>query len=94
VTQVHWAWELDPHGPLPGSYALDAVATVQSRGRAERRFSMFRFRRYAPDALANCLGGLGWEEIGVWPYGGPETPWSLRLFRKGTEPLARTAGHA
>ena len=91
VLEVNFAWELDTHCPLPGSYALDAIATVKARGRADRQCSMFRFRRYAPDKLADCLRSLGWEEIGVWPYGGTEQPSSLRLFRKGPEPREEPA---
>ena len=36
VLSVEFHWNLDTQCPVPGSYALDAVATVQSRGRADR----------------------------------------------------------
>jgi len=85
VRKVDFRWALDPRCPLPGSYALDAVATVQTRAGAPRHFSMYRVRRYAPEPLTACLRGLGWEEIGVWPYGGPQHPASLRLFCQGTQ---------
>ena len=85
MLSVEFHWNLDTQCPVPGSYALDAVATVQSRGRADRQFSLFRFRRYDPSKLAECLSGLGWEEIGVMPYGGADQPASLRLFCKHSD---------
>jgi transcriptional regulator with XRE-family HTH domain len=85
VLSVEFHWNLDTQCPVPGSYALDAVATVQSRGRADRQFSLFRFRRYDPSKLAECLSGLGWDEIGVMPYGGADQPASLRLFCKRSD---------
>ena len=89
VVQVDFHWNLDTHCPLPGSYALDAVAGVQLRSGAERQFSMFRFRRHAPDQVAHCLLGLGWDEIGVMPFGSVDHPSTLRLFCKGTEAAGR-----
>ena len=59
VRAVRFAWELETEGAVPHSYVLSAVATVQSQGRTERRFSTFRFRRYEPDALARTLAGCG-----------------------------------
>ena len=88
VVRVDFHWNLETHCPVPGSYALGAVATVQLHSGAERQFSMFRFRRYAPDQVAECLHDLGWDEIGVMPFGGVHHPSSLRLFCKRTEPSA------
>ena len=88
VVLVDFHWNLDTHCPLPGSYSLDAIATVQLRSCAERQFSMFRFRRYAPDKVAECLLGLGWDEIAVMPFGSTDHPSSLRLFCKRTESFA------
>jgi transcriptional regulator with XRE-family HTH domain len=85
VLSVEFHWNLDTQCPVPGSYALDAVATVQSRGRPDRQFSLFRFRRYEPSRLAECLSNLGWDEIGALPYGGAEQPASLRLFCKRSD---------
>ena len=82
---VDFHWRLDTQCPVPGSYALDAVATVQSRGRAERQFSLFRFRRYEPARLAECLSNLGWDEIGAWAYGTADHPAALRLFCKRSD---------
>ena len=88
VVRVDFHWNLDTHCPLPGSYSLDAIATVQLHSGAERQFSMFRFRRYAPDKVAECLLGLGWDELAVMPFGSADQPSSLRLFCKRTESSA------
>ena len=49
---------------------------------------MFRFTRYDPRKLAECLSALGWEEIGAMPYAGEH---SLRLYRKRAEAASREA---
>jgi hypothetical protein len=79
VERVDFHWDLETHCPVPGSYALHAVATVKSSQRADRRFSLFRLGRYDPAQLAQCLSEIGWEEIGAELYGGEH---SLRLYRK------------
>ena len=79
VEGVDFHWDLKTHCPVPGSYALHAVATVKSSQRADRRFSLFRLGRYHPAQLAQCLSEIGWEEIGAELYGGEH---SLRLYRK------------
>ena len=83
ITNVAFHWALDTHCAIPGSYALNAVATVQSRDREERHFSMFRFKRYSPSRVAECLSNLGWDEMAQIPYGDDE-PTSLGLFCKRT----------
>ena len=52
-----------------GSYALDAVATVRTRSQSERRFSMFRFKRYDEALLAESLARFGWEKLVALPIG-------------------------
>ncbi len=79
VERVDFHWDLETHCPVPGSYALHAIATVQSSQRADRRFSLFRLGRYNPALLAQCLSEIGWEEVGAALYGGEH---SLRLYRK------------
>lgn len=78
VVRVDFSWDLETHCPVPGSYALAAVATVETRNRADRRFSLFRFSRYDPARLSHCLSQLGWEEISALLYAGEH---SLRLYR-------------
>ena len=77
--QIHLHWELETRRPVPGSYALHAIATVTASQRAERRFSVFRIARYDFPQLIQCLNGLGWEELGAEQYGSDH---SLRLYRR------------
>ncbi len=79
VEEVDFHWELETQCPVPGSYALHAVATVKSAFRVDRQFSLFRLGRYDPSQLAHCLSDLGWEELGAMLYG---DDYSLRLYRK------------
>ncbi len=79
ATSIEFHWQLDTHCPVPGSYALHAIATVKAPERADRQFSMFRITRYDPAKLAECLREIGWEEIGALGYAGTH---SLRLYRK------------
>ena len=78
--QVQFNWELEMYAPVPGSYALHAVATVQSSQRADRAFSVFRLGRYEAELLGQCMESLGWYEVGAWVYGGEH---GLRLYCKG-----------
>jgi len=90
VEQVDFHWDLETHCPVPGSYALHAVATVKSAQRADRPFSLFRLGRYDPAQLAQCLSEIGWEEIDAELYGGEH---SLLLYRKRHEgPRAGSGG--
>jgi len=57
------------HCLIPGSYQLDAIATVRTRSHAERRFSMFRFKRYDEALLAETLARFGWEKLVARPIG-------------------------
>jgi hypothetical protein len=79
VERVDFHWHLETRCPVPGSYALHAVALVSSSRSADRQFSLFRFGRYDPAQLAECLSELGWNEVTAIPYGGEH---SLRLYRK------------
>lgn len=80
---VDITWDLDTRCPVPGSYALDAVANVQSAGdRPIRRFSMFRFRRYDVRRLTEQLLGLDWQEVACLPFGPKDEPAALMLYRK------------
>jgi hypothetical protein len=79
VERVDFHWRLETRCPVPGSYALHAVATVKSSRYPDRPFSLFRFGRYDPIQLAECLSKLGWNEVAAVTYGGEH---SLRLYRK------------
>jgi hypothetical protein len=89
VEQVDFHWDLEAHCPVPGSYALHAVATVKSSQRADRQFSLFRIGRYDAAQLVQCLSEIGWEELGAELYGGEH---SLRLYRKRHEGLRAGSG--
>ena len=59
-----------PSGGVPGSYGFDAVARVKMRdGRPDRRFLMWRVRRYDPKLLSESLAELGWKTIERIDYG-------------------------
>ncbi|PSM31762.1 helix-turn-helix domain-containing protein [Haliangium sp. UPWRP_2] len=77
--RIEFHWELETRRPVPGSYALHAIATVTSNQKAERRFSVFRIARYDFPPLIQCLRELGWEELSAEHYGSEH---SLRLYRK------------
>ncbi len=61
--------QLVNHSLIPGSYQMDALATVRTRSHAERRFSMFRFKRYDEAQLAKTLARFGWEKLVALPIG-------------------------
>lgn len=77
--RIDFHWELETRRPIPGSYALHAIATVAASQRADRRFSVFRIARYDFPQLIQCLRGLGWEELGAELYGSDR---ALVLYRK------------
>jgi hypothetical protein len=74
VARVEFSLALDPHGSVPGSYAIDAVATVQGRHRPPRRFVMRRYQRYDPARLAQSLSALGWDLLAMLPAAGAFDP--------------------
>ena len=78
-----FALQLVTHCQMPGSYALDAVATVRTRSQAERRFSMFRFKRYDEALLAESLARFGWEKLISLPIGESErAPVAMLLVKR------------
>ena len=77
--RIDFHWELETRRPVPGSYALHALATVTASQRAERRFSVFHIARYDSLQLIQCMRGLGWEEVGAELYGSGH---ALLLYRK------------
>jgi transcriptional regulator with XRE-family HTH domain len=68
---------------IPGSYALDAVATVRTKNQTERRFSMFRFKRYDEALLTESLARFGWEKLVALPIGESErAPVAMLLVKR------------
>ncbi|HNF96379.1 MAG TPA: L-histidine N(alpha)-methyltransferase [Pseudomonadota bacterium] len=87
VTDVKFHYDLLTDCSVPGSYSIEAVATVHARGRDPRRFSLFRFRRYDPDQLASCLSGLGWDLVEDFPRPQPQGGGDCwLLFRRAKQP--------
>jgi transcriptional regulator with XRE-family HTH domain len=80
VEDVELRWELAPSGGIPGSYGFDAIARVKMRdGRPDRRFLMWRVRRYDPKLLSESLAELGWKTIERIDYG-PDGKKSMALL--------------
>ena len=75
--------QLVNHCLIPGSYQMDAIATVRTRSHAERRFSMFRFKRYDEALLAESLARFGWEKLVALPIGESErAPVAMLLVKR------------
>lgn len=83
AVDIQFQMELDTGVPIEGSYALCAIATVKRAGRADRRFSMFRFKRYDPGRLEQVLHELGWDLISSPPI--PDSPGSAVLLLQRRE---------
>jgi len=69
VTNVSLRPSLDLGSALPGSYTVEALATVKLENGKQKRFSVFRFKRYDPDRLGEVLRHLGWELLLSLPFG-------------------------
>ena len=83
VASVELHVDLMTHCPVPGSYELDNIAHVKMRDGIERRFMMWRVKRYDPERLAKCLDELGWETISTMKYGvGAEKTAAVKLLRR------------
>jgi len=82
--EVKLTKELAPLGGVPGSYGFDAIATVKMRDRQpDRRFLMWRIRRYEPKLLTDCLAELGWKLVERLDYGrGDKKTMALLLLQK------------
>lgn len=82
VESVTLDWRLEMQCPVAGSYALEAVATIEQQGRPERAFSLFHFRRYDTCKLAECLANAGWELVTELDFTAAGQPAALMLFAK------------
>ena len=84
ATDVQFELALDTQCPVPGSYSLDTLAKVTVGGRRDRRFSVFRFKRYDAKRLAEFLVPFGWALVEETPFGSDAAAptHSLLLFRK------------
>ena len=83
LTACDFAYSLQTQCPIPGSYALDAVATVKTRQGAVRRFSMSRFKSYDEALLVQSFARLGWECLLSLPIGPQEhAPLAMLLMKR------------
>ena len=85
IADVQFQLELDTRCPVAGSYGLDFIATVQMHSGPERRFLMWKTRRYDPQKLAAALDTVGWSTDLTLPYGQSpdgQPTMALMLFRK------------
>lgn len=83
ILRCDFSYVLDTQCPIPGSYALDAVATVKTGDQAERRFSMFRFKSYDEALLTQSFARLGWECLQSLPIGPQEhAPLAMLLMKR------------
>ena len=74
---------LDVHScVVPGSYAMEGVATVHSDGQQPRRFSVGHTKRYDVEKLKDCLRTEDWHMIEHWSYADDRC--MLCLFERGT----------
>ena len=69
VTDVELHLELSTNCPVPGSYSLEAIATVKLAGRRQKVFSMHRWRKYDPKLLSEHLKSMGWDTLATIPCG-------------------------
>lgn len=85
LVDVHCTHQLDTACAVRGSYAIEIMAHVKTKGGTERHFSISRHRRHDPDELAKCLRQFGWQELDRIPYGaGAKPDIMLMLFCKVT----------
>ncbi len=87
VTDVELHLELNTSCPVPGSYALEAIATVKLTGRRQKVFSMHRWRKYNPKLLSEHLKTMGWETLALLPSGSSaKNQASVLVLRKRNAP--------
>lgn len=86
AAEVNLRYELETHCPVPGSYCLDAMATVTTVDKRERQFCVFRFKRYEPQGLIKLMAAHGWQSVAEFPHGMADgKPLQLLiLFRKAS----------
>lgn len=84
VRAVDISIELNTDCTVRGSYELVFVANVtMDKGIPNRRFVVWRVRRYDPALLEECLGRTGWATEMRIPYGANErSNLTLALLRK------------
>ena len=82
LISYNFSLELEMQCPIPGSYMLDAIATVRTKTHAERRFSMFRFKRYDEELLLRTLARFGWHCVTSIAFGTEKSVVALLLVKR------------
>lgn len=76
----------DTQCAIPGSYMLDNIAIVKTRGKPEKRFSMFRHKRYDEAGLTRSLARLGWHCLTSIVYGPEKNLMTMLLIKRDASP--------
>lgn len=83
LVSYSFSWELEMHCPIPGSYMLDSIARVQTKTQPEKRFSVFRSKRYDEELLRRSFARFGWECITSMAFGADKSAVALLLVKRG-----------
>ena len=73
--------ELSTLCPVPGSYAIENWADVETEDEPERHFLVWQIKRYDLTRLSECLLSMGWNTVQTWKYG-PENQAAVLLLQK------------
>ncbi len=68
--------------PIPGSYQIENMATIQTKGKPDRRFSMFRHKRYDEMELTRSLARCGWYRVASIEYGPEKNTVAMLLVKR------------
>ena len=83
LVSCEFSMDLDMHCPIPGSYALEAVATIKTKDQRMRRFSMARIKSYDQQQLCETLARFGWECLRSLPIGPQDrAPLAMLLVKR------------
>lgn len=83
LASINLRIDLTTHCPVPGSYELNNICHVKMRDGLERRYMVFRVKRYDAERLEQCLDGLGWQCLATLKYGvGAEKTAAVMLLRR------------
>ena len=71
--------------PIPGSYMLDNIAILNVRGQQEKRFSIFRHKRYDEASLTRALARFGWHCLTSIEFGPEKNTVAMLLVKRAAE---------
>lgn len=67
---------------VPSSYAVELRATVTTPARKPRRYSLWRSKRYQPQALQDSLYEEGWQLVRQWQDDAQTPATGLHLYQR------------